>query len=161
MFTWIVINHSKNSGQLFKMVVLKAIYQREMLVIILSEKSMMLNYRHSMITTSQLSIKGYSWQYIYTIIDCDKLFKTDNTYCPNKKIYDIKAANWKKKRENLRRNLHSQLCSWQTWFPFCMPSGTSFGYTLLLYTVKGKTLVCRNCSGFTDAEAILLSSQEN
>lgn len=75
------------------MVVLKAIYQREMLVIILSEKSMMLNYRHSMITTSQLSIKGYSWQYIYTIIDCDKLFKTDNTYCPNKKIYDIKAAN--------------------------------------------------------------------
>ena len=123
-----------------------------MLVTVLSEKNTVINYTHRMISSSQFNIKAFIWQYTYTTINVSYL-KLTNNYGANKKIWDIKATNWKK---NKSRNLHSQLYSWRTWFPFCMPSGTSFGYMLLLYTVKGKTLVCRNCGGFTHAEEVLL-----
>ena len=79
----IVINHSQNSGQLYT--------NGEMLVTVLSEKNTVINYRHRMISSSELNIKFYIWQYTYTIINASYL-KLTNTYGANKKIWDIKAT---------------------------------------------------------------------
>ena len=79
----IVINHSQNSGQLYT--------NREMLVTVLSEKNTVINYRHRMISSSELNIKVYIWQYTYTIINASYL-KLTNTYGANNKIWDIKAT---------------------------------------------------------------------
>ena len=79
----IVINHSQNSGQLYT--------NGEMLVTVLSEKNTVINYRHRMISSSELNIKVYIWQYTYTIINASYL-KLTNTYGANKKIWDIKAT---------------------------------------------------------------------
>lgn len=62
-----------------------------MLVAVLSEKNTIINYRHRMISSSQLNIKVFIWQYTYTTINVNYL-KLTNTYSANKKIWDIKAT---------------------------------------------------------------------
>jgi hypothetical protein len=70
----------------------------------------------------------------------NKLLKLTNTHSLNKKtVKQEKLLN----KSRVQRNLRFQLCSWLTWFPFCMLSGTSFGCMLLLCTVKGEVLVVR------------------
>ena len=78
----IVINHSQNSGQLYT--------KGETLVIVLSEKNTVINYGHRMISSSELNIKVYIWQYTYTTINVSYL-KLTNTYSANK-IWDLKAT---------------------------------------------------------------------
>ena len=79
-----MINHSQNFGQLYT--------KGEMLVAVLSEKNTIINYRQSMISSSQLNIKVFIWQYTYTTMNVNYLRLT-NTYSANKKIWDINATN--------------------------------------------------------------------
>ena len=80
----IVINHSQNFGQLYT--------KGEMLVAVLSEKNTIINYRQSMISSSQLYIKVFIWQYTYTTMNVNYLRLT-KTYSANKKTWDINATN--------------------------------------------------------------------
>ena len=80
----IVINHSQNFGQLYT--------KGEMLVAVLSEKNTIINYRQRMISSSQLYIKVFIWQYTYTTMNVNYLRLT-NTYSANKKTWDINATN--------------------------------------------------------------------
>lgn len=92
MFKLIVINRSQNSGQQYT--------KGEIFVTVLSEKNTVINYTHWIISSSQFNIKAFIWQYTYTTMNVSYLKLTSN-YGENKKIWDIKATNWRKKVKKL------------------------------------------------------------